>query len=685
MLNKKIKPMKISDYVKVIKNEYITVQIIPSKSSRNNKTDTVAQIINKMYLKLNQLIRIENKKLVIQSQMKASYYIHITSEDVKFYFIIPQVHYIKFKTKLKELWKHIDMFEVENLPVDINSCTKYQLRYKMKDILSLDVDKRSNELLSANLSMIDILQEDNQEFIGILYNFIPTLEKHGKYFKIKSSRDLVDFKKGANLKRNKNPLDLLAITWVFIIGFIDDIFQFFLGNSKSFNRNIEGVTLIQRDITNCTRKKQKKDICKTQILVLSKSDDKQRETEIGISACNTFKSISSEDNELIYKEIKKKVNPYKPILNGVDQLYTSSDEFSNFLATPARELIEEYQIIEHKAVIENPVPKCLQNGCMFIGLVNYKEKVLKAYFSMHKEFRNLERVLIGSKGSGKSHKMVNMAKNAIALGNGVVVIDIIEDCKVSKKIAEATPKEKLVRIRCSDINEIQGYVYNEVDINKDMTDYEIFSNAVKRTQHLQTLFDAITDDTGQLSPRMIKYLFAAGSVVYSVDPNASLNDVLECLEYPHVRQKFIGALSPQLKKLLQRRIKKLEELNSLNSKEEIVGNKDNKVDGILDRAALLDSMSSHLEVALNRRADNNVNFVEALRENKVILIEIPEQEFPSQMLRNIVATFFLSKVWAAKQILASEDYQPTTELFFDKIATHTRDFSRELVAKIVSI
>ena len=98
MLNNKVKSMTFSEYIQVVKNEYVTVQIIPAKSSRNNKTDTVAQIINKMHLKLDKLIRIEDKKLVIQQQMKASYYIHITSEEVKFYFIIPKVHYMRFKS-----------------------------------------------------------------------------------------------------------------------------------------------------------------------------------------------------------------------------------------------------------------------------------------------------------------------------------------------------------------------------------------------------------------------------------------------------------------------------------------------------------------------------------------------------------------------------------------------------------
>lgn len=44
-----------------------------------------------MYLQLNKFIKIENKKLIITPQVKVSYYMHITKDDIKFYFIIPKV------------------------------------------------------------------------------------------------------------------------------------------------------------------------------------------------------------------------------------------------------------------------------------------------------------------------------------------------------------------------------------------------------------------------------------------------------------------------------------------------------------------------------------------------------------------------------------------------------------------
>ena len=72
--------MKFNEYIQIVKNEYVTVQIVPAKSNRNNNTDAIAKIINKMYLKANQMIIRENKKLIITTQSKVSYYIHITKD-----------------------------------------------------------------------------------------------------------------------------------------------------------------------------------------------------------------------------------------------------------------------------------------------------------------------------------------------------------------------------------------------------------------------------------------------------------------------------------------------------------------------------------------------------------------------------------------------------------------------------
>ncbi|MEG1411631.1 MAG: hypothetical protein RSD36_17480 [Terrisporobacter sp.] len=660
----KTKSITPSKYFELVNPKYVFFRLTPHSSCRNNSSDKLAQLVNKIYLDFSKRIYKEERKLFFKANAKVSYYIYIEKFKAEFYFIIPAPYKRLFKEKISDTWRNIEVKEVDILPQFSKDCTKYSLDYKKEDALSLAVDKKNNDLLSSTLNIIEILESENDEKIGIIYNFIPSSPTVLSSFKEYHKEIIEKYNKNKPLDKNKkNGWYILKLAFNFLVNTIDGLIDKIQDDLKQPIQN--NITFISnRELTRTTHKKETSVLCRSQIVVLSESTDKNNQEINGRSACESF-SIIDEDNRLIPNEIKKDFDilDYNYPCSILD---TSTQECSNFIQMPGRELLQHYKVIEHAKILENPVPKCLRDGNMFIGLVNYKEQVYKAFFSTHKEFQNLERVLIGSKGSGKSYKMMKIAKNAIELGRGVVLIDIIEDCKLSQSIAYITPEDRLLRIRCNNVDEIQAFIYNEIPINESMTPYEIFTNAVKRTQQLQVLLDSINNDSTQLSSRMIKYLFASGAIVYSAKPNASLSDVLDCLEFHETRHEFINLLSPELSELLNKRIKKLSELDDTDKNGKVKGTKDSKIEGILDRTAILDSMSSHTELALNKPANNNINFVDAIRDNKIILIEIPEQEFPSQMLRNIMATFYLSKVWLAKQLLAPEKHQPTTELLFDE-------------------
>lgn len=283
----------------------------------------------------------------------------------------------------------------------------------------------------------------------------------------------------------------------------------------------------------------------------------------------------------------------------VDILNTTVEECSNFIAIPGREIIERHKNIKHNSILESAVPDCLQDGEMLIGPVKVKETTQIAYFSTHEQIQRAERVLVGPKGSGKTYKAMKLAINALELGRGVVNIDIIEDCKLSQGIAKATPEDRLIRINCPDIEQIQGFVYNEIPINKDMTPFQIVSNSIKRGQQLQLLFDSINTEASQLTPRMIKYLYSASAVVYSTKHNASLNDVLDCLSYPEKRSEYVDSLNDNFKKILLNRVKKLKELDKVEKGK--ITNYDSKIDGILDRVSSLE-LSLETEVALSKNS-----------------------------------------------------------------------------------
>lgn len=651
----KAKSMKLNDYVKVIKNEYVTVQIIPAKSNRNNNTDAIAQIINKMYLKANQLIIRENKKLIISTQAKVSYYIHITKDKVEFYFIIPKIHLTKFKTKFIEVWKNVEVKEVDRIPVDINKGTKYQLNYKYNDSLSLDVDKRSNDLLNANLSTLEILEAG--ESIGIFYNFIPTSDREINFFQINHNEIINKYKNGNNLKKSKNIGDILILSIRFLIGFIDDFIS-------SMQKNLNGskkVVGIKRDPTPATIKKATKDIIKTQIIISSQSNSRSREQTLLNSMSNSYKAISN-DNELIPKEIKKDIDIYKTTIDNVGVNYATTEEAQNFISIAGRELIEQYNVIDHNKILELKIPKCLEHGEIRIGTVKCKDTVQEAYYSTDKQISRLGRVLMGSMGAGKDYYMVNMAKDIIKAGRGLIVIDYIDKCQLSDNIKAITPKEKLLEIDCSNINQLQTFSYNELKISDDMDIYTKISASMQKAQQLQILLDSINDDNSKLTPRMLRYLYAAATVVFFYNSNASFKNVIDVLLDPVKRENIINSLSVEAKEILIDEIDDLKELTKKDKKGNME-NVDNKIDGIIDRISWLKT-NFYTKLAFTKDSKDNIDFIEAINQNKVILIKIPEKVFNSKMIRNVLATFYLSKIWLSKQLGATEN---KTELFINEI------------------
>lgn len=655
MFNKKVKSIPIDKYFQIIKNEYVTVQIITTKSNKNNSTDAIASLINKMFLKLNNLIRLENKKLIIQTQMKASYYIHITKEEVQFYFILPKVHLIKFKSKFSEIWKNIEIKEVDCIPININECTKYQLRYKMNDALSLNVDKRNNDLLAANMSVLEIL--DTGESIGIFYNFVPTAEKESNYFKTTYKTAIEQYKKGDNLKKSKNIIDLGIVTVKFLINFIDDLISSILNDSKK-SENVFIST--EKDLSNSTKRKAKSDICKTQVVVLSKSEEKERENQLGVAACNTFKSIN-DDNELVYKQISNKLNEYSSRLSNVDLLNTTVEECSNFISVPGREIIDNYNVIQHNKILERKIPKCLESGDIRIGTVKCKDTIQEAYYSIDNQISRLGRVLLGSMGSGKDYYMVNMAKDIIASNRGLIVIDYIDQCQLANNIKDITPPDKLLEIDCSNINQLQSFVFNEHKINSNLDDYSKIAIAMQKSEQIQVLLDSINDDNTKLTPRMLRYLYAAGTVVFYLKENASFKDVIDVLTNPDKRERLINELNENAQSIL---VDELDDLRDLTKTTKSgVENYDSKIDGIIDRVSWLKT-NMYTKMAYSKDSSSNIDFVDAINQGKVILIKIPEKQFNSRVIRNVIATFYLSKIWLAKQLGATE---VKTELFVNEI------------------
>ena len=656
-LRKNVKSMKFSDCISIQKNEYSIVQLIPVRANRNTSTEQLATMVNKMYKQVNQLIKIENKKLIIQQQFKLTFYINITREKIQFYFLIPKIYLNKFKVKFREIWKNIEINEVDELPIDINNFSKYQLKYEYNDILSLNTDKRNNELLNANLTIISDLKDKEQ--VGIIYNFIPTSTRQNNYFHKKYKDNIERYRNGDNLKKHKKFEDYMIITIKNIIIFLDDVINGLLRIEKN-----EGdiFTFIRKESSSSTNRKGQSDICKTQTMIISKAENKEREKELITTMANTYRSIDG-DNKLIVTKVTKNIDIRKPILNGVSINNTSILECNNFINMPNLDIIKEFDMIQHNKVLEKVAPTSLTNGDIRIGTVKVKENKEEVFYSIDEQIKRLSRVLLGCMGAGKDYYMVNLAKDIIKANRGLIVIDYIDECQLSENIKKITPKEKLLEIDCSDPNSLQAFLYNEVTYKKDDNIYKKVEIAMQKAQQFELLLDSINNIGGELTPRMLRYLYCAGTVAFYNNVNSSFKDVIDILKSPGKRSEIIMNLDTEAKKILSEEIEDLMELDKVDKKGN-VENYDSKVDGILDRIAKLKSASLYTKLAFNRGGENNIDFIKAMNERKVILIKIPHKSFKTKMLKDLMSTFYLSKIWQAKQ-LADKNIQ--TEVFINEL------------------
>ena len=668
----KPKSMKLSDYYEYRKCEYSIIRLVPTKSNKNNNTEQIASLINKMFKQSNKYINQASKKLIIVQKPKVSFYIHITKGKVQFYFIIPKSYLNQFKIKFQEVWKNIEIEEVDNIPMDINSCSKFDLHYKYDESLSLAVDKRNNDLLNSNMTITSILEEN--EMVGILYNFIQTSEKESNYFRSNTyPRAIQRYKNGENLKKSKNIKDLSVIALKNFISLINDLLNCIL-NVPQNNQLI--LNPLQCEISHSTKRKGEKAICKNQSIILTKSSEKSREIELSNAFSNTFKIIS-DDNELIINEITKNIDIKKTIINHVNINKTTIEESSNFISMPSLEVINQFKMIEHNKCLELKAPKCLEDGEIRIGTVKNKENKQEVYYSMDEQMKRMSRILLGSQGAGKDYYMVNIADDIIKADRGLIAIDYIDECQLANSIKAITPKDKLIEINCNKDNELQAFLYNELKYKKDDDVYKKVEISMQKAQLFELLLDSINDVKSELSPRMLRYLYCAGTVSFYTNINSSFKDVINILKKPSMRADTIKSIDEVGKKILSEEIEDLQELDKVDKKGE-VENYNSKIEGILDRIARLKSASLYTKLAYFKDDSNNIDFVKAMNERKVVLIKIPHKSFKSKMLKDLMCVFYLSKIWLAKQ---EADKTIQTEVFINEL--HQSPHSQLLLEDIL--
>lgn len=655
----KAKSIKLSDYFEIRKPTYQYLKLIPDSSIRNYNSSAIANAMALMYKDIFHIIKRENKKIVYETNFKLSYMIDITKTEVGFYFIVPTFHLERIKEKIRNTWKRCTIEEIKEIKPFKEEAVKYQLYNAREDALSLAVDKKNNDPLNALLNIVEIMSEDDR--MAIFYNFVPCNQGN---WKSSYKRTIDKLQEGKPVDRDVTPGFVVKSVFAFINDILSEAINMIFGNeSKKKNTDLgflEAAMGIVKNynLTPATEKKKNANIIDTQIMVLSEAVDTNKAESNAITLCQNFNCIA-EDNELKFKPIKEDkkrnvwyVDDFK--IAGAETSKFSIDECSNFVQLPGRELQDRFGMIKKINTMETEVPKDLQQGAKCIGTNTFKGTKTKVHLSSDKDFSKLCLAVIGPTRSGKTTLLGNLAKDSINNGESVIILDYIENCGLSEDIKAMIPNDKILEVNLSDTNNLQGMGYNEAIIETDDI-FKKYEMAKKQTAQVLTLINSINVGNSDFTPRMERFLESACIVAFI--QNKAVRDILRILEDFRYREECIKTIPKDMEIKLQKYVNYLRELDewSKATKEnpsEKIDTKINLISGVLDRFNKL-SKNVYMEEMLARDIKDNFNLLKEMEKNKAIFIKLPEDCFATADERDIMVTYWLSKIWLAAQVRAS--------------------------------
>lgn len=666
--------IKISNYFELIKPAYTYIKITPDKSIRNFNSVNIAKAITHTWRNLNKKIHFEKKKLFFETDFKISYIVDIKNGNAEFYFMIPIPFMTVLLEKIREIWPKARIDEVEGLDPFSKDAAVYQLNYKKEDALSIQVDKKSNEPLNQILNVIEIMKDDDR--VTIIYNFLPRTQ----FGWLKEYTNTVEkFKKNKPVDKEKMTVSYIArVSFNIIVELLEQAISVFIdftgGPTKKNNIAFTEALATALDSNNikelspASKRKKELRVVDTQIAVVSYSEDSTRKDNNALAVCQAYR-VLDEDNELTYKKAKK-----VPILidykfDKIESNVMSTDECQNFIQVPGRSLLRQFNI-PHIQVEEKSVPDRLQSGYISLGISSCRGSKAAAYFEDDYDIGSMPLLLVGAQGSGKSTFIANYCYQAHSRGEGIFILDFIKNCELSDAICKAIPESDRVVLELHLEKDVQGLGFNEIKITNDMLPYDRLDRANLQAQQTLALVDAV-NPAAPLSSQMRRYLSAACNVVYALG-YTSIRDVVNCLESHIKRHRYIDELSGELKAMLE------DEINDLYSMDEwaketkdrlaeITGTKVSKLEFIMDRIAMLKE-DFKLKYMFNKSTDGNIELVELMEQGKVVIIKMPQSEFPTKMIKNVLITYWLSKKWLSDQIRGKMHAKPRrTHTIIDEI------------------
>lgn len=689
-------------------------KIVPDYNLTNNNNIALVNVFSSIYKTPRQRFSF-NKGYELPNQVYFD--IVFKKKQANFYISVKEEYEELIKNKMDTIWNNAEIYKVDDIDkMSFKNTEVCELILKDYNFKSLSVSRGDLYPLTNMMGILKMLNEEETVRINIAIE--PT--KRSNWVDI-AKDEYKQYESGKIVNNDGNKKDELiklgftgaeAIVNLYIemrLLLLESVLGIISSDKEedkiNINLKIDSLEEIKKankysGLSSETNYKMISEVFKVRISILSSSLDNSRAKLNMLSVANSYKDLNS-DNSLVVKLLSKKEQ--ENLFNDVMENYIkpskhcilSDKEVSKLIQLPQKDLQNEYKI-QSIDTREIDIPEQLKDGLVRIGIAEKQGKKITTYWSKDKNVMALAKVFIGPQNSGKTTAVKRTVKDCYKAGYSNIVIDFIENCQTSKEIEEVIDTKDKIILELGNKDYIPALAYNEVSnlITENMDSWDRINYANLISEQVEYLINAITDTgTGELTAPMIRYLHAASMITF-IKPGATINDVFLVLRRWDKRNeairyaKYSGCFEKDDDIFYD-----LEELHERDKEGKIIGTRENLIIGILNRIVILQK-NPFIKAMLGAEINKDDNLTKWIEEGKSIFIHIPQTKFPNQNTRDILTTFFISRIWLAVQLRENNKDARLCNVIFDEVhqvpttarflSNHITEFRRHRLGLILS-
>jgi hypothetical protein len=577
-LPEKIKEVPWEKFFKKENMEYVTYELTPTPSIRNNQAYLLGKVMANFYRKPNELRNFfkGNSFLTVKSPYRCNFRIIMKAGSVSFYLVLPKEKAGEVLRKAEGIYDTgITIKEVKNpFPkLDPSKVFCTELAYRKHDIFSLDTDRTNNYPLPSLLTAVRTLEGDDIAVFDAMFephNRLEWYKESRKAHNLLDSGYIPDNNVGGKILRavhqafNKVRLEIIDLTR--ITKEQKEAFE----KMKKEEAGFKEAARLKAEMKNSTKRKQEDDILKTWLRVAVQSESAERARDAAYTISNAWKDISG-DNELDRIDVPVKWNEkYVEAIEtrkGLSVRYKANklsvEEAGKFMQLPGDSLINEFKEISAQKTKEVSIPDELtQKGIAGIRVGYVTERGVRKLACIPLETYELEGKKIplkavydavctagfgqGKQGSGKSEGYGTVtAYDMVKAGFSVVIMDTA-DGQVLRNFINSLPadypEEKIHALNFDnkawaiplDWSDIYGRDFSAADGDDELAALEISERLISRfVGYISGL-----KSTEDFSDRMNQYLVSCLRAI-TMRPGWSFHDLEMALTSPAYRQQLL--------------------------------------------------------------------------------------------------------------------------------------------------